>query len=139
MIPPQIRNNNLSGQPSFTFFIISMGDNAGMPCFTPAENCYSVKCNNLESFEFHFWLVYALFKSNKLKISCKGSVVQYINLQDIRNILSIATPCFFKSWKEYKQIVTVLDRLSVKPTSLAEYVIATGTLQQYLANNYLEK
>ena len=105
----------------------------------PWSNCFSVKCNNKESFDYYFWLVYGLYKANKFKARHRGSVIQFVNLKDIRDILMLAGPGILKNWQQFQQIMKALDLLEKSKTTLGQQLLTTENLQRYLIQRFFEK
>ena len=139
MLLPQIRcyHSSIDDQP-FTFFILSKGENAGKPALVPWSNCFSIRCNNQESFDFHFWLVYAVFKSEKFKTRHRGSVILFVSLQDIRDVLKEYTPVVFSHWRQFQSIMQAMDLLQKSKTTLGQQLITTEKMQNYLINHFFK-
>ena len=116
----------------FTFYILSKGDNAGKPAFTPWTNSFALVCTNKEHFDFYFWLCYGLFKAGKFKIYHRGSVIAFINKADVRELLREAAPFVHDHYQQYQKIMQALNHLEEKRASLTEQIIATEKLQSYL-------
>ena len=143
MMFPQIRcyHSNVSEQP-FMFFILSKGDNAGKPGLKPWANSFTVLCNNQQAFDFYFWLTYGLFKAGKFKSRLRGSVISFVNLYDIKEVIKVAAPFIFDNWLKYQKVMKALDLLEQSKTTLGQQLVTTQNLQQHLIRsffqNYLE-
>jgi hypothetical protein len=120
----------------YVFYILSKGDNAGKPGYTPWTNCFAVICSNKQCFDFYFWLVYGLWKDGRFKTVHRGTAIQFINLQDVRDILREVAPALEPDWTRYQQILEALSKLEQKKASLAEQIISTSSLQRHLLRMY---
>jgi hypothetical protein len=140
MMLPQIRCNHHSdsSQP-FTFFVLSKGDHAGKPAFNPWVNAFSVRCNNQESFDFYFWLIFGLHQAGKFKTRHRGYEIPFINLQDVRDILREVTPAVYDNWHQFKRILSILEDLEHRKARLGEILVATRELQCFLIDRLIVK
>lgn len=140
MMFPQIRcfHSSVNEQP-FMFFILSKGDNAGKPGLVPWANCFAVHCSNQQTFDFYFWLVYGLYKAGKFKSRLRGSVIPFVNLDDIRTVLKKTAPSIFQHWQHYQQIMKALDLLEQTKTTLGQQLLTTENLQRFLIQRFFEK
>ena len=139
MIFPQIRcyQSNVLSQ-SFVFYILCKGDNAGKPSLKPWPNSFVVICQNQQYFNFYFWLVYGLFKANKFKASLRGSVIPFINLDDVRTIIRGVAPEVFPDWAKFQELINTMDKIDKLKSTLAQQIIASDNLQQYLLHRYFD-
>ena len=139
MIFPQIRcyQSNVLSQ-SFVFYILCKGDNAGKPSLKPWPNSFVVICQNQQYFNFYFWLVYGLFKANKFKACLRGSVIPFINLDDVRTIIRGVAPEVFPDWAKFQELINTMDKIDKLKSTLAQQIIASDNLQQYLLHRYFD-
>ena len=139
MIFPQIRcyQSNVLSQP-FVFYILCKGDNAGKPSLKPWPNSFVVICQNQQYFNFYFWLVYGLFKANKFKARLRGSVIPFINLDDVRTIIRGVAPEVFPDWGKFQELINTMDKIDKLKSTLAQQIIASENLQQYLLRRYFD-
>jgi len=121
------------------FFILSKGDNAGKPGLVPWTNCFAVHCSNQQAFDFYFWLVFGLFKAGKFKSRHRGSVISFVNLNDIRSVLRESAPSVFENWQKFQQIMNALDLLEKSKTTLGQQLVTTENLQRFLIQRFFEK
>lgn len=125
--------------PQFSFFILCKGCNAGKPGFQPWPNSFIVVCANEEYYNFFFWLIYGLWRDGKFKTRHRGTAIQFINLQDVRDVLREVAPLIQPDWNKFQKILAALNKLEQKKTSLSEQILATTNLQRYLLHMYFEK
>ena len=125
--------------PPHSFFILCKGCNAGKPGFRPWTNSFIVVCPHEEYFKFFFWLIYGLHQSGKFKIRHRGSVIPFINLDDVRETLGEVAPLVHPDWSRYQEILSALDKLNKLKTTLAQQMVATEKLQHCLLHKYFQE
>jgi hypothetical protein len=118
------------------FYILCKGPNAGKPGFKPWVNCFAVVCNNKQNFDFFFWLIYGLWRDGRFKIRQRGSVIPFINLDDVRELIREVAPAIQPDWNKYQKILESLSLLEQKKASLAEQIVSTTNLQRHLLRMY---
>jgi hypothetical protein len=89
-----MRNNlstyNPSKQPaSFEFYIQNKGYNSGRPKLQPLTNCFVASFNSHEECEEYYWLCYALWQSDMFKPYLKGSVIEFITIDNLAEIIEV--------------------------------------------------
>lgn len=137
MMYPQIRCfHNGTVVPEFSFFILCKGENAGKPSFKPWTNSFIVVCPCKEYFDFYFWLVYGLQQVGKFKPRLRGSVIPFINLVDVRDLIREVAPTIYPDWQKYQNILSALEKLEKRKTTLAEQILGTEKLQRYLLSSF---
>lgn len=142
MMPVHIRCNRLSPDaavPANVFFILSKGNNAGKPGIKPWTNSFIVIASNEEMKDFYFWLTYGLYKAKSFRIIQRGSVIQYVNLDELRFVIMQAANLIYPSWKEFKKILQQVEELEKRKNSLIKILKATATMQEYLIRSYLHQ
>jgi hypothetical protein len=70
------------------FFILNKGMNSGKPMKSSCPNCFVCIANNEEEKEQLYWLCFALWYSKSFHFYLKGSVIQFITIDDTKNCLS---------------------------------------------------
>ena len=124
------------GATSHVFFILSRGNNAGKPSLTPWANSFTVICPHQEYFDYYYWLVNALHQAGKFRTHHRGSVIPFINVNDVRHLIRQAALAIHQDWKQFRELVTTLDNLSQLRSTLQQQIEATEKLQQCLLTKY---
>ena len=139
MIFPLIRcsQSNVLKQP-FVFFILSKGENAGKPSLKPWANCFAVICQNQQYYNFYYWLIYGLFKAGKFKIRLRGSVIPFINVEDVRDLIRELAPTVFPHWSKFQELVNTLDKIENLKSNLDHQIITSENLQLHLLLMYID-
>ena len=125
--------------PPHSFFILCKGNNAGMPGFKPWRNSFIAICPHEKYYNFYFWLIYGLHQAGKFKIRHRGSVIPFINLEDVRDLVRDIAPLIIPDWSRFQELLTTLDKCSKLKATLQEQVLATEKLQRCLIQQYLFK
>ena len=137
MMLPQIRcYQEGAAIPPHSFFILCKGCNAGKPGFQPWTNSFIAVCPHEEYFNFYFWLIYGLFQSGKFKVRHRGSVIPFINLNDVRDVICEVAPLIHPDWSRYQEILSSLDKINKLKATLAAQIVATDKLQRCLLQKY---
>jgi len=123
--------------PPYCFFMLCKGENAGKPSFKPWPNSFMIICPDEYYYDFYFWLFYGLWHTGSFKVRHHGSVIPFINIPDVRDILREVVPPIYKDWKRYKEILALCESLEQRKANLAEQIIATKDLQSALLRKYL--
>ncbi|HVT85822.1 MAG TPA: hypothetical protein VHD35_11525 [Chitinophagaceae bacterium] len=122
--------------PPYSFFILCKGCNAGKPGFQPWTNSFIVICSNQQYYDFYFWLINGLHQSGKFKIRHRGSVIPFINLEDVRDLIREVAPMIHPDWSRFQEIISYLDKLNNIKSRLAQQLVATEQLQRSLLQKY---
>jgi len=102
-----------------SFFIQMKGNHSGRPLRMPIKNCVAV----YSSMPFLFEMVYLLFKGRKFEMFIGGSVVPFIRIDDLKNVIDQAVifyrPEKIKFLNQVNKIDEVLN-LYQKQTNLLQ-------------------
>ena len=71
-----------------SFYVLNKGDNSGKPLEQPCTNCFIVTCATASEREFWFWLSWGLWQSNRFHPQLRGSCVQFIAINDYREVIA---------------------------------------------------
>ncbi|HVT84483.1 MAG TPA: hypothetical protein VHD35_04740 [Chitinophagaceae bacterium] len=140
MMFPMIRCYHAGADiPPHSFFILCKGCNAGKPGFRPWTNSFIAVCPHEEYFKFYFWLVYGLHQSGSFKVRHRGSVIPFINLEDVRDLIREVAPMIHPDWSRFQEILSYLDKLNNLKSTLAQQLVATDQLQRSLLKKYFSE
>jgi hypothetical protein len=123
----------------FVFYILAKGENPGKPGFNPWTKSFQCIAPNKEMFDFYFWLCFGLFEAGKFISYHRGSVIQFVNLRDLREVLKQFAPHVYHHYQQYLQIVDDLSKLEKRNVTMAEQIVSTKHLQQHLINEVIVK
>lgn len=94
-------------------YILNKGDNSGKPALMPFVNSFVCTCDSQEDAELLYILSYGLWQSRQFLPFLKGSVIQFITIDDLKTVLFQAyteaqeRPLFVESVRK----VLAVDRL----------------------------
>ncbi len=125
--------------PPHSFFILCKGCNAGKPGFHPWVNSFMVTCPHEAYFTFFFWLIYGLHQAGKFRTRHRGTAIQFINLEDVRDLLREVAPLIHPDWSKYQEILTTLEKLDKVKSNLFQQLSSTEELQRCLLHKYFEE
>ncbi len=73
------------------FFILSKGMNAGKPLDKPCPNCFVLLAKDETEKNHFYWLSFGLWQANLFHPFITGSVIPYIRLYDLKQVITEAT------------------------------------------------
>jgi hypothetical protein len=123
-------------QPPYVFYILSKGNYAGKPSFTPWANSFMIITGNQPSLEFYFWLCYGLHNAGRFRYYHTGSVIPFLKVGNVSEAISEVAPIFHPHWQQYNQIISSLSQLEKKKATLAQHILSTERLQKQLLHHY---
>lgn len=103
-------------------FILSKGNNAGRPLQQPCPNCFVARCSNAKEREMLYWICYALWESGKFRYHLVGSVVEFLRIRDVRNLIQLALTSISRQQEDYEKFVAMLQRVLIYEEELGEQV-----------------
>ena len=96
---------------AFAFFILNKGMNSGKPLEHPCPNCFTFNAADQSEKDHYYWLCFGLWQSKSLHPYLKGSVIPFIHLQDLNQVINqasekaLATPANFLKTVEALKIL----------------------------------
>lgn len=70
-----------------SFFILNKGLNSGKPMNEPCPNCFVCTCATAKEKQKMYWLLFALWQSKKIERQLIGSVIPFIRIRDLEEII----------------------------------------------------
>src|SRR6478752_4166400 len=114
MQPFTIKYHSLHKSPPVSsFFILSRGHNTGRPSYSPNANCFVFSCAP-QDLQHFYWLVYALWYSRKFETYLYGSVIEFMRVDDLRNLVAEST----RDMRKVQDAVDALQSLLLLETKL---------------------
>lgn len=74
--------------PQYCFYIQSKGLNSGQPLLQPIPNSFIAICSDADHLQYWIALTRALFLSRKFEPYIIGSVVPFIRINDVKQVLN---------------------------------------------------
>jgi hypothetical protein len=128
----KIYKGKLIQQPHF--FILNKGMNTGSPNFKPSANCFVLLAETEEERNFYYWLCFALWQTGKFRPSLIGSVVPFIHIGDLKQVISDATIKANNKPKQYQKSLSLLIDIDRKSEILTEKLKVIEQLKKTLLN-----
>ncbi len=75
----------------FAFFILNKGMNSGKPLEQPCPNCFTFNAADQAEKDHFFWICFGLWQSKSLHPYLSGSVIPFIHLRDLNQVISQAS------------------------------------------------
>ena len=82
--PDQVRS-------PFAFFILNKGMNSGKPLEQPCPNCFTFNATDQAEKDLYYWICFGLWQSKSLHPYLNGSVIPFIHLRDLNQVISQAS------------------------------------------------
>lgn len=95
------------------FFILNKGLNSGKPLRQPCTNCFVIQFPDTGTMEKIYWMIAGLWRSKAFHPYLRGSVIPFINLDDLKRCISQA-----------------MDRLSEIPDQFARNIKTLRSLEE---------
>lgn len=114
--------------PANAFFILSKGRNTGRPSYQPNANCFIFSANDSHDLDAYYWLVYALWAGNKFHPLLCGSVIEFIHLRDLKQMIETAARTAKNMdaiARSMKQIMQLESKLQQQITLIKQAKVAT--------------
>lgn len=91
------------------FFILSKGRNTGRPSFEPCPNCFVFACESKTELQSYYWLVYSLWAAGKFHPYLCGSVIEFIHLRDLKNLIASAAEQVLEMEKIVRSMQQIIE------------------------------
>jgi hypothetical protein len=72
------------------FYILNKGQNSGKPSLMPFANSFVCDCASQQEAELVYILCYGLWQSKQFQPFLRGSVIEFITIDDLRTVLKEA-------------------------------------------------
>lgn len=140
MQKPKIRtfNQNLKiNQPHF--FILNRGLNSGKPSKTPWVNSFVCICSNEAELDFHYWLLFGLWKAKYFHQYLVGSVIQLIRLGDLNDAIKHQGEAIKQNQPEYMKTISKIKFIEEKEAEMQKNLLLLKNLKQALIHSHIKK
>ena len=118
MLKPNIKCHKIGNNYATPhLFILSKGANAGKPLKTPCPNCFVLVTKTEQEADFYYWLAYGLWQGQFFRPFLTGSVISFIRIQDVINVITEAS-----------------EKANLKPNEFQNAIVLLNTFDQHLAN-----
>lgn len=104
------------------FFILSKGSNSGRPMPEYCANCFVFIADSVNEKEHYFYLCNALWKGGYFKRFLTGSVIPFIRIDDLVNIIKEAALKVDHNAAEYMSSIDYIKKLDEHSENLKKQI-----------------
>lgn len=120
------------------FFVLNKGLNSGKPMEEPCPNCYVCECTNKEDKEALYWICFALWQSHQFQQHLIGSVILYIRIKDLFNLVRDA---FMKAQSKpelFEKALALLKTVDVKDHQFEDLAATLKKIKREVARDLVK-
>lgn len=121
------------------FFILNKGLNSGKPLNEPCPNCFVCITTNEIDKDFMYWLCFGLWKSKSFHYYLKGSVIPFITIGELKNLLYDTEYVTKENLQLFNQSINHLKMLELNEERLKISLKMIDTAKQAILNRLLNK
>jgi hypothetical protein len=119
------------------FFILNKGRNSGKPLREYCANCFVFLADNEEGREFYFFLFLGLWELGLFKPYLSGSVVEFIHLGDLCDIVEEAVNGVNSGERSFMEVSTTIHQIEQQKAKLMLQIDYLMRLRKFLFSKYL--
>ena len=102
----------------FQFFIQNKGYNSGKPHLKHLTYFFTASFNSDDECEEYYWLVYALWQSGLFRPFLYGSVVEYIRITDLAELIEIHAGLLQRKRERFMAALEQVVQIELKKTQI---------------------
>ena len=95
-------------------FILNRGLNSGKPSKTPWVNSFVCLCNDEAEIDFHYWLLFGLWKAKHFHQFLVGSVIPLLRLGDLNSVIKHQGEAIKLNQSEYMNTISKIKLIEEK-------------------------
>jgi hypothetical protein len=96
------------------FFILNKGINSGKPLEMPCPNCFVCSTETQDEKDLYYRLIYALWQSKAFQPFLRGSVIPFIQLNELKACIQKAVDHANKNPESFCETMEALKKLEEK-------------------------
>ena len=127
--PDQVRS-------PFAFFILSKGMNSGKPMEHPCPNCFTFNASDQSEKDHYYWLCFGLWQSRSLHPYLFGSVIPFIHLRDLSQVINQASIKALASPANFQKTVEALKILDQHEKQYHRNLLLISEAKKAIFANY---
>jgi len=121
------------------FYMLNKGMNSGKPLNSPCPNCFAVIASNEADLQTLYWLSFALWKGKKFELLLGGSVIPFIRIKDVRNLISENLQHAISNPEGLQKTVKFLQAVELREQQLNENIKLIKELKHSYAHSFFNK
>lgn len=120
------------------FFILSKGANSGKPLLEYCANCFVFLADDEEERDFYYFLVQGLFELNFFKPHLLGSVIEYIRIGDLIDVVEETLNAVNSGERSFADVQKTLAQIEEAKTRLYAKVNYLVQIKKSLFYSYIK-
>ena len=121
------------------FFILNKGRNSGKPLLRECPNCFVFIAETTDESKYYFNLCYALWVGNVYQKLLIGSVIEFIRIGDLCDIIDKTSALISQENAKYEVLFRGVRELNSLEETLVKQVKLVKLLQRRLINKLLKE
>jgi hypothetical protein len=123
----------------FAFFILSKGMNSGKPMEHPCPNCFTFNAADQSEKDLYYWICFGLWQSRSLHPYLSGSVIPFIHLRDLSQVINQASEKAQASPANFLKTVKALKILDQHEKQYHHNLLLISEAKKAIFANYRSK
>ena len=120
----------------FAFFILNKGMNSGKPLEHPCPNCFTFNATDQAEKDHFYWLCFGLWQSKSLHPYLNGSVIPFIHLRDLSQVINQASEKAQASPANFQKTVEALKMLDQHEKQYHRNLLLISEAKKAIFANY---
>jgi hypothetical protein len=121
---------------TFAFFILNKGMNSGKPLEHPCPNCFTFNATDQAEKDLYYWICFGLWQSKSLHPYLNGSVIPFIHLRDLNQVISQASEKALAAPANFKKTVEALKILDQHEKQYHRNLLLISEAKKAIFANY---
>ena len=120
----------------FAFFILNKGMNSGKPLEQPCPNCFTFNAADQSEKDHYYWICFGLWQSKSLHPYLNGSVIPFIHLRDLNQVINQASEKAQASPANFQKTVEALKILDHQEKQYHRNLLLISEAKKAIFANY---
>ena len=120
----------------FAFFILNKGMNSGKPLEHPCPNCFTFNADDQPEKDLYYWICFGLWQSKTFHPYLNGSVIPFIHLRDLHQVINQASEKAQASPENKQKIVEALKILDQHEKQYHRNLLLISEAKKAIFANY---
>ncbi len=121
------------------FFILNKGQNSGKPCEQHWSNCFVFLADDDQEKDFYYFLFLGLWELNFFHKYLIGSVVDYIRLGDLVDVIEEAVNSINTGERNFMDVAPAIAQIEAHSAKLKKQIDYLLQLRKTLFSSYLKR
>ena len=122
----------------YSFYVLCKGKNSGRPQTAACPNCFVFTCSSEIEKDFYFTICFALWKSKMYYPFLTGSVIEFIRIDDFKNLVLQNAERLQNNNSEFLKTVAQVKAIEQKELLIKQQLQLLGDLKIALLRKFLK-